>query len=154
MTEQISRSIEHATFTLHRVYPATKAQVFAAFADKEKKARWFGDPGDNAATTWDMDFREGGREYNSGEYLGETHTFDAEYLDIVEDERITWSYNMYVGGVKLSSSLTVVELTTVADGTRITFTETGAYFDGHEKPALREEGTSGLLDALGASLGA
>jgi hypothetical protein len=28
----------------------------------------------------------------------------------------------------------------------------GVYFDGHEDPARREEGTNGLLDALGAAL--
>jgi len=67
-------------------------------------------------------------------------------------ERVTWSYNLFVGGVKLSSSLTVVELTTVDGGTRLTFTETGAFYDGHEKPELREQGTGWLLDALGKSL--
>ena len=152
MTGTTTRSIEHATFSLERVYPTTRERVFAALADKDQKAKWFADPSNAGATRWEMDFREGGRELNSGEYRGETHTFDAIYLDIVENERVTWSYNMYVGGVKLSSSLTVVELTTVADGTKITFTETGAFFDGHEKPELREQGTGWLLDALGNSL--
>ena len=153
MSETTTRSIEHATFSLERVYPVSKDRVFAALAEKDQKAKWFTDPSNAAATNWEMDFREGGREYNSGEYQGKTHTFDGIYLDIVDDERITWSYNMYVDDVKLSSSLTVVELTTVEGGTRITFTETGAFFDGHEAPALREQGSGWLLDALGASLG-
>jgi uncharacterized protein YndB with AHSA1/START domain len=152
VTEITNRSVEHGTFALERVYPVPRDRVFAAWADKEQKAKWFGDPDNRGATRWDFDFREGGREIESGEYMGEIHTFDAIYLDIVENERITWSYNMYVGGVKLSSSLTVVELTTVKDGTKLTFTETGAYFDGHEKPSLREEGSGWNLDALGNSL--
>ena len=153
MTETTIRSVEHATFVVERVYPSvTKAQVFAAFADKEKKAKWFSEPSTASEREWTLDFREGGHEIESGPFMGDIHTFDAIYLDIVEDERICWTYNMTVGGVKLSSSLTVVELATVPDGTRITYTETGAFYDGHEKPELREQGTGWILDALGKSL--
>jgi uncharacterized protein YndB with AHSA1/START domain len=151
MSEVTARSVEHATFALERVYPATRERVFAAMSSKEQKAKWFGDPS-SPPTRWDFDFREGGREYESSEFNGGTHTFDAVYLDIVENERITWSYNLFLDGIKLSSSLTVVELTTVADGTKLTFTETGAFYDGHEKPELREQGSGWILDALGKSL--
>jgi uncharacterized protein YndB with AHSA1/START domain len=150
MSETTERSIEHATFTLERVFPHSKDRVFAAFTTKEAKAKWFGDPGPE--TQWDMDFREGGREYNSGPLMGQIHTFDAVYLDIVENERLAYSYNLYVDDVKLSSSFTVIELTTVDGGTKITFTETGAFCDGHEDPSLRENGSGWILDALGASL--
>jgi uncharacterized protein YndB with AHSA1/START domain len=146
------RSIEHATFVLERTFPFTKERVFGAFTTKEAKAKWFGDE-QNPDVKWDLDFREGGHEYNSGEFHGYISTFDAYYLDIVENERISYSYNMFVNGVKLSSSLTVIELTEVEGGTKLTFTETGAYFDGHEDPKLREQGSNGILDALGASLG-
>ena len=37
-------------------------------------------------------------------------------------------------------------------GTRLTYTEQGAYLDGLDTPEQREEGTAQLLDALGASL--
>ncbi|MCU1468935.1 MAG: hypothetical protein JWQ39_84 [Glaciihabitans sp.] len=150
MTEQITRSVEHATFVLEREYPATRERVYAALSSKEQKGKWFG--GGGPGMKWDFDFTEGGREYNHGEHEGHSYTFDAIYLDIVENERITWSYKMYVNGVKLSASLTVVELTSTAGGTRLTFTETGAYYDGHEDPKLRETGSDELLDALGASL--
>jgi uncharacterized protein YndB with AHSA1/START domain len=151
MSEAPTRSVEHATFVVERIYPASRERVYAAMSTLEQKAKWFGDPS-TPPTRWDFDFREGGREYESSVFRGEVHTFDAIYLDIVENERITWSYNLFVSGVKLSSSFTVVELTTVPDGTKLTFTETGAFFDGHEKPALREEGTGWILDALGESL--
>jgi uncharacterized protein YndB with AHSA1/START domain len=157
MTETTAaRSVEHNTFVLERIYPVSRERVFAAMANKEQKAKWFGGD-DDGSVTWDLDFREGGHELNTGNVTmpdGEVHhsKFDAYYLDIVENERITWSYNMYADGVKLSSSLTVMELTTVPDGTKLTFTETGAYFDGHEKPALREEGSGWMLDALGKAL--
>jgi uncharacterized protein YndB with AHSA1/START domain len=150
MSEVATRSVEHATFVLERTYSAIKERVFSGFADKEQKAKWFSDG--SPATQWDLDFREGGKEYNSGEFIGHVHTFDATYLEIVENERLVWAYNMYVDGVKLSSSLTVVELAEVDGGTKITFTETGAFYDGHEDPSLRETGSDQILDALGASL--
>ena len=152
MSEVTIRSVEHATFVVERVYPVARERVFNAMSNKEQKAKWFSDPSTIDARQWDFDFREGGREYESGPFMGEVHTFDAINLDIVENERITWTYNMFVGGVKLSSSLTVVELTTVPEGTKLTFTETGAFFDGHEKSELREQGTGWILDALGESL--
>jgi uncharacterized protein YndB with AHSA1/START domain len=156
MTETSPRSVEHATFVLEHTYPVPRERVFAAMANKDQKAKWFGG-GENPDTTWDFDFREGGHELQSGNFTmpdGSTHhsTFDAYYLDIVENERITWSYNMYADGQKLSSSLTVVELTAVPEGTKLTFTETGAFFDGHEKPELREQGSGWILDALGEAL--
>ena len=38
------------------------------------------------------------------------------------------------------------------DLTRLTYTEQGVHFDGLDSPEGREEGTAGLLDALGAYL--
>ena len=49
-------------------------------------------------------------------------------------------------------SLATVELRPAGAGTRLIYTEQGAFLDGHDKPQYREEGTGGLLDALGAEL--
>jgi hypothetical protein len=38
------------------------------------------------------------------------------------------------------------------DGTRLLFTEQGAFLDGHEMPARRDKGMGSLLDALGKEL--
>jgi uncharacterized protein YndB with AHSA1/START domain len=35
------RSVKHSTFTLERTYAAAPAQVFAAWADRDTKAKWF-----------------------------------------------------------------------------------------------------------------
>jgi hypothetical protein len=37
-------------------------------------------------------------------------------------------------------------------GTRLVYTEQGAFFDGHEAPGRREQGMGSLLDLLGQSL--
>jgi hypothetical protein len=55
-------------------------------------------------------------------------------------------------GEHASVSLTTVELEPDGDGTLLTFTEQGAFFDGLEDPAGREHGTGALLDRLAGVL--
>jgi uncharacterized protein YndB with AHSA1/START domain len=149
-----SRSVVHDTFTLERTYDASPARVFAAFADQEAKRLWFGDPDGWSVEVWDMDFRVGGRELNRATLTdGPTMIFEAIYLDIVQDERIVYTYQMEMGGERISVSLSTIELFTAGAGTRLVMTEQGAFLDGHDKPEGRKEGTEGLLDALGVSLG-
>ena len=150
MTE---RSVVHATFTIERTYDASPARVFAAFADAGAKAQWFHGPPEWGPDEHEMDFRVGGRETSrGGPKGGPVHHFDARYMDIVPDRRIVFAYDMYVDDTKLSVSLTTIQVQPAGEGTRLTFTEQGAFLDGHEDPSLREEGTRGLLDALGRAL--
>jgi uncharacterized protein YndB with AHSA1/START domain len=149
MTE---RSVEHATFVVERTYEASPARVFAAWAQPAAKARWFGAT-DDAAGEYELDFRVGGREISRGAAPdGEIYTYDARYQDIVPDERIVYAYDMHLRETRISVSLATVELKAEGAGTRLIFTEQGAFLDGHDKPALREQGTGTLLDALGAEL--
>jgi uncharacterized protein YndB with AHSA1/START domain len=149
MTE---RSVEHATFVVERTYDASPARVFAAWADPAAKGRWFGDP-DQAAGEFELDFRVGGREFNRGAAPnGQAYTFEAHYQDIVPDERIVYSYEMHLDDKRISVSLGTVELRAAEAGTRLVYTEQGAFLDGLDTPAQREQGTGGLLDALGEEL--
>jgi len=144
-------TVTHATFTLEREYAATPTRVFAGFSSKEQRERWFGDPSQPPAV-WDFDFREGGREYTSGEFHGQLSIFDAMFHDIVENERIVFSYNLHVGDAKLSSSLQTLEFFAAPTGTRLLLTEHGAYFDGHDTWQVRRDGTAGLLEALASAV--
>jgi uncharacterized protein YndB with AHSA1/START domain len=147
MTE---RSVTHATFTIHRVYPATSARVFAAFASPEAKTQWFAGPREWGRSAYELDFRVGGREISRvGPPGGTVHAYDARYLDIVPGERIIFAYDMHLDELKISVSLTTVEFRAEGSGTKLTFTEQGAFLDGHDNPRQREEGTNFLLDALG-----
>jgi uncharacterized protein YndB with AHSA1/START domain len=145
-------SVTHSTFSLERTYDASPARVFAAFADPEQKAQWFGGPPEWEAT-FEVDFRIGGREISrGGPQDGPTHSFEALYYDIVPDERIVYSYEMHLDRKRISVSLATIEFTPAADGTRLTLTEQGAYLDDFDDPSLRETGTRDLLEALGAYL--
>jgi uncharacterized protein YndB with AHSA1/START domain len=150
MTE---RSATHATFSIERIYDATPARVFAAFANAREKESWFKGPPEWGVAVHEMDFRVGGREINRGGPKGGTvHAFEARYWDIVPNERIVFSYDMHLDDKRISVSLTTVELKPAGGGTRLIFTEQGVFLDGWDNPAVREQGTRGLLDALGAYL--
>jgi uncharacterized protein YndB with AHSA1/START domain len=72
--------------------------------------------------------------------------------DIVPDQRIVYSYEMYSGDDRMSVSLATVEIVPGEDGTRLTYTEQAAFLDGIDKPEGREEGTAWMLDNLGTYL--
>ena len=59
---------------------------------------------------------------------------------------------MYLDGTRISVSLATVEFRPEGAGTRLIFTEQGAFLDGYDDPAQREQGTRDLLDALGTEL--
>jgi uncharacterized protein YndB with AHSA1/START domain len=146
------RSVTHATFVVERTYEASPARVFHAFADPAVKARWFGGADDWSGPETVFDFQVGGREHHRGKMEGQLHTFESRYWDIVPDERVVFAYDMLIDGARISVSLATVELTAEGTGTRLVFTEQGAFLDGFDSVDSREHGTGGLLDALGAEL--
>lgn len=149
MTE---RSITHASFTIKRIYDASPAQVFAAWADPAIKRRWFSGS-DEASPGHELDFQVGGKEVNRGGPAGgPVYTYEARYRDIVPDERIVYTYDMYVDETRMSVSVATVELAAAGDGTQLTMIEQGAFLDGLDTSEQREHGTKVLLEKLDAAL--
>jgi uncharacterized protein YndB with AHSA1/START domain len=150
MTE---RSVTHATFVIERTFDAPPQRVFAAFASLEAKSRWFHGPDEWPPGRHELDFRVGGRETSiGGPRDGPQHHFESVFQDIVPNERIINSYRMRLGETPISVSLATVELKQAGAGTRLTYTEYGAYLDGWDNPQQREAGTRDLLDQLGQAL--
>ena len=149
------RSTQHATFVIERSFAASPSRVFQAWADPAAKARWFKGPDDWIAGEQFIDFRVGGRErLSGGPKGGQVHAFDCHYQDIVPNERIVYAYRMTLDGKPLSSSLASIEIRPEGEGTRLTLTEYGVYFDGFGEADAggREHGTNWLMDRLGESL--
>jgi uncharacterized protein YndB with AHSA1/START domain len=143
----------HGSFTLERHYPAPPSRVFRAFADPSLKRRWYVEGEGWSVEHHALDFRAGGHETSRFRFHGgppiENHTV---VHDVVRDERIVTSYVMAVDGRRTSVSLATVELEPEDGGTRLRFTEQGAYFDDPAAARGREAGTGALLDALGSLL--
>ena len=146
----MNRSVVHDTFVIDRRYPASPARVFTAFADPAMKKQWWDDPEIEQDAPHVIDFRVGGRESMAGAIPGggASFTFDAVYQDIVEPSRIVYSYQMTMDGRRISVSVATLEFLPDGDGTRLILTEQGAYLDGLDTSAQREEGTRELLEAL------
>jgi uncharacterized protein YndB with AHSA1/START domain len=149
----IERSQTHATFVLERTYPVAVQAVWHALSDNAARDQWFGggpqfDIGDKS-----HEFRIGGHGVEDGQWHGGPRSrFVSTYTDIVENQRIVFTYDMWVDDRHISTSLTTIALGPEPKGTRLTYTEQGVHFDGLDSPEGREEGTAGLLDALGAYL--
>jgi uncharacterized protein YndB with AHSA1/START domain len=149
-----SKHRRHDTFVIERTYEAAVDQVFAAWSDPGVKARWFAGSEQALGEGYELDFRVGGLEVNrGGPPGGPVYAYLSSFRDIVLDERIVYTYEMYADESRISVSVATVEFVTVGDlATRLVLTEQGVFLDGHDTSSQREEGTRSLLDALGAEL--
>ena len=155
MTERSpGRSVAHATFTIERRYDAAPARVFEAFADPAQKRRWFAEGGEGwEVESFETDFRVGGYERSRFHFQGgPLITNDTLFQDIVADERIIIAYSMTSGGNRISASQATMQFEAAGKGTRLVFTEQGAFLDGYDDAGQREEGTRELLEALAREL--
>ena len=92
-------TVAHDTFVIERTYDVSVAQVFRAWSDPERKARWFAGSADALQSGYELDFRVGGHERNrGGPPGGPVFTYDSEYRDIVPGQRIVSTYEMAADG--------------------------------------------------------
>jgi len=146
--------VTHASFTIERSYASAPAAVFAAFADPAAKRRWLAEGEGWEVEQFDVDFRVGGFERGRFRHQGGPPiTNDTVYQVIQPNERIILAYAMTIDGAPLSGSLLTIEFEPQGSGTRLVFTEQGAYLDGKDGPVHREEGSRELLEKLAAELG-
>ena len=146
--------LAHSGFTLARDYPVPVERVWRAFADEAERRSWFGDSDAFEPRAWVFDFRVGGRDIDEAKFHGgPLSRYEGVYTDIVENVRIVSTYDMWLDGIHMSTSVASFEFEPTPEGTRLTHAEHGIFFDGFwADGAGREEGTRGLHDALGRHL--
>jgi uncharacterized protein YndB with AHSA1/START domain len=151
----IERRLARADFTLTRDYLVPVKRVWAAFAEEDQKRAWYGGGDIPERGKWVFDFRVGGRDVDEGRFHdGPVSRYEATYTDIVEQVRIVTTYDMWLDGVHMSTSVASLEFEPIGEaGTRFVHVEHGVFFDQFWADApSRERGSRGLLDALGDHL--
>jgi uncharacterized protein YndB with AHSA1/START domain len=144
-------TVAHETFVIERVYNVPVAQVFGAWADPVLKARWFAGSAEALEAGYELDFRVGGHEVNrAGPPGGPVYTYESQFRDIIPEQRIVYTYEMFADETRISVSVATVQFRHQEATTRLVLTEQGVFLDGHDTAAQREEGTRSLLDSLGA----
>src|SRR5690349_7344266 len=139
-------SVTHATFSVERFFDFSPAEVFAAYADPAARRRWFVEGEGWDVETCVLDFRQGASEHSTFRFRGgPLIRNDTTYLDIVDSKRFVFAYTMLVGDACISASLGTAELIAERNGTRHIYTEQGAYLDGFDNVADREEGCRQLF---------
>lgn len=151
------RRLARAGFTLTREFPVAVERVWDAFADEQQKKAWFGTDDDFDEGEWAFDFRVGGHDVAEATFHnGPVSRFVGTYTDIVERTRIVNTYDMWLDGVHMSTSVASFEFEPIdgdTPGTLFTHTEHGVFFDQFWADGPnREAGTRGILDKLGRYL--
>lgn len=147
----------HSTFTLERSYPKPPEVVFDAFADPEKKRRWFFESDSNELLSHSLDFKIGGYEtatmkFHTGPIAGKTLTNQIIYEDIEPSRRIVIAYRMDLDGRTFSVSLATLEILPSEAGSTIFFTHQGVYLEGADGPEMRKDGWEHLFGKLAKEL--
>lgn len=146
-------AVLHDTFVIERTYDVPVAQVFVAWSDPVLKARWFAGSAEALGNGYELDFRVGGREVNrGGPPGGPVYSYEAQFRDIVLEQRIVSTYEMLADERRISVSVATVEFHRHGATTQLVLTEQGVFLDGLDTAAQREEGTRSLLDSLAAVL--
>ncbi|MGO8864607.1 MAG: SRPBCC family protein [Acidimicrobiales bacterium] len=146
-------TVAHDTFFIERTYDVPVALVFRAWADPMLKARWFAGSADALGAGYELDFRVGGREANrGGPPGGPLYTYESKFHDIIPEQRIIYTYEMYADENRISVSVATVQFHSQDAMTQLVLTEQGVFLDGHDTVAQREEGTRSLLDSLAGIL--
>jgi uncharacterized protein YndB with AHSA1/START domain len=153
MSDTIERSEIHATFVIERSYPVPVGAVWHALSDNDARDNWFGGGDVFDVHEKSHDFRVGGHGVEAGQWHGGPKSrFVSTYTDIVDQQRMVFTYDMWIDDRHISTSLTTIAVTPEGDGTLLTYTEQGVHLDGLDSAEGREEGTAGLLDTLGSFL--
>lgn len=150
------KPVNHASFSVERLYKSPRTRVFSAFTRTHSRRRWLieSDGWTVHAFAPPAAVAPGAVESSRFSPPGAdvVITNDTTYLDVQENERLIFAYAMTVSGEPLSSSLSTVEFLDDGAGTRLVLTEQGAY-TGEDDVAGREHGTRLLLDALAKEIG-
>jgi len=147
----------HETFVIERKYPQTPERVFGAFAQQDRKRRWYAD-GDHELKAFEMDFRIGGEEllhyrFKEGHPIaGSEIVNESRFQDIVPNQRIVTAGKMTLNGKPISVVLLTLEFLATETGTDLILTNQGTFIDWPDGAKMIEHGWRGLLERVAGQI--
>jgi uncharacterized protein YndB with AHSA1/START domain len=151
---KVEPKVVHATSVVERSFLKPAGVVFAALSDPDKVRRWMGESEHSELLEFACEFREGGNQvlkYKMGPQTpipGGVITNEGRFQQIVPGERIVTASTMKMGERIFSASQVTFELVPTDKGTDLILTHQGAFFEGSDGPAMREQGWNVLMDNL------
>lgn len=107
---------EGGDLTYERIFDAPRELVWRANTDADLIPRWWG-PRGHTTRVVDLDLRPGGKwRWVSTDESGNEFAFYGEYLEVVEPERITWTFMFDVPGVGPQGGPETLTLEDLGDG--------------------------------------
>lgn len=152
--------ILHGSFEVALELPSPPTDVFAAYGELPRRARWFRMPG-KPEDAHKLDFRVGGHESLAASFQptggrSEQMAYRSHFLDISPYQRIVHTYTFDLDGRRHWASLVTIELFGGADGTLLRHTEQYAFLAvtgaGDDDVAHLRGGTQLQLNGLLAML--
>jgi uncharacterized protein YndB with AHSA1/START domain len=107
---------EGGDLTYERIFDAPRELVWRANTDANLIPRWWG-PRGHTTRVVDLDLRPGGKwRWVSTDESGNEFAFYGEYLEVVEPERIKWTFMFDVPGVGPQGGPETLTLEDLGDG--------------------------------------
>ncbi len=134
---------------LTRVFDASREQVWRAFTEPDQFAQWFGTPPHTTPlSTVSMDVRPGGawRATMVHETDGSELPFRGTYREVVEPERLVFTYEDVEDPSNANVDVATVTFTDVGGKTEVEYRQAGHMPD--EQYPQVEEGVSGFFERL------
>jgi uncharacterized protein YndB with AHSA1/START domain len=145
-TATATNAMAQHELVITRTFEAPRALVFKAWSKAEHAVRWFG-PKNFTVPHCKMDFRVGGA-YRACICApdGKEYWMRGLYREIVEPERIEFTFSWEEDGERGRENLVTVTFAEQGDKTRMTFRQ--AFFESIEQRDSHHEGWSECLDRL------
>lgn len=144
----------HATCVVERSFAKPPKAVFRALGDPDKVRQWMGSGRHSELIEFQCDFGDGGKQLLKYRMGPETPianaviTNEGRFQYIVTNERIVTASTMKMNDRIISVSQVTFELLPTQVGTDLIVTHQGAFFEGSDGPAMREQGWNTLADKL------
>ncbi|HUV69106.1 MAG TPA: SRPBCC domain-containing protein [Terracidiphilus sp.] len=153
---KVGPKVVHATCVVERSVAKPSGVVFAALSNPDKIRQWMGGGEHSDLLEFDSEFREGGKQILKYKMrpgtpiAGAVITNEVRFQHIVPGERIVTASTMRMDDRIFSASQVTFELVPSEAGTDVIITHQGAFFEGSDGPAMREQGWIALADKLAA----